>query len=185
MICMVDNMEHFNCAHACWFLHYVPTEGDDVWILFSMQSDFSTIVSKKKKKKRLRGRGLFCELVTSDSVLGVMEGKASSVPRSSCVEKPVDSFLKGLQKKYEKPSIHFLLIAVNRLSFFLCLSLKSLDLINHCDQCQKYFCFDRANTAFLLFLFLVFYFKFTLYFYFFLWFQLIKYASLRLYCLYK
>lgn len=33
MIYVVDNMEHFNCAHACWFLHNVPTESDDVRII--------------------------------------------------------------------------------------------------------------------------------------------------------
>lgn len=33
MIYMVENMKHFNCAHACWFLHNVPTENDDVRII--------------------------------------------------------------------------------------------------------------------------------------------------------
>lgn len=33
MIYMVENMKHFNCAHACWFLHNVPTESDDVRII--------------------------------------------------------------------------------------------------------------------------------------------------------
>lgn len=51
MIYMVDNMEHFNCAHACWFLHNVPTESDDERIIScSLCRAISLLLCQKKKK---------------------------------------------------------------------------------------------------------------------------------------
>lgn len=48
MIYMVENMKHFNCAHACWFLHYVPTESDDVRIIsYSLCRAFSPPLCQK------------------------------------------------------------------------------------------------------------------------------------------
>lgn len=41
---------HFNCAHACWFLHNVPTESDDVRIIScSLCRAISLLLCQKKK----------------------------------------------------------------------------------------------------------------------------------------
>ena len=60
MIYMVENMEHFNCAHAC-FLHNVPTESDDVRIISCSlcRAISQPLCWKVWETQRLRGWGWF------------------------------------------------------------------------------------------------------------------------------
>lgn len=110
---------HFNCAHACRFLHNVPTESDDVRIIScSLCRAISLLLCQKKKVSetpRLRGWDWFPELRRKSnltlrfSVWQIWEGKASSVPRNSCVERLEKSpiIFKSLQKK-EKKSLPYI-----------------------------------------------------------------------------
>lgn len=191
MIYMVDNMEHFNCAHACWFLHNVPTESDDVRIIScSLCREIPLLLCQKRKglgdTKGFRGWGWFpglrpeTNLTSHFGVKRIREGEASSVPRNSCVERLEKSpviLKKPWKKKYKKPNTHFHFTVV----FVLLHITENFGLNKSLWPMPEMLLFDRTNIMF-TFLFFIFVFKLAL---FFLSFHCTEHASLRLYYLYR
>lgn len=118
---------HFNCAHACRFLHNVPTESDDVRIISCSLCRAISLLLCQKRFRRHQGLEAGTGFLSLDArviwhcVWQIWEGKASSVPRNSCVERLEKSpvIFKSLQEKEKKAYHTFSLYSCKQVVFVL------------------------------------------------------------------
>lgn len=134
-----------------------------------MQSDFSTVVSNKNKQKKKkqglgdtdRGWGWFPELRLNPGLKWDQTRcpiKSASVPGSSHVEilelrdlqvLPVTS-KRPLKKSMKSLAFIFTLFFTMRIDFLLLYIVETIEVTNHCDQCQILFFlpFDQTNRVY-------------------------------------
>lgn len=177
------NETFIDCAHACCFLHNVPTENDDARII---SCSLCRVVSQPLCQKGLgehRGWRCLCglSLKTNPSFLWLTShscvrwsqvDEPASVPRSSCLERLCRFTSTSQRCREDYCGIHFHFVF--SLLFCLCVSCWKLSINKSLWPMPE--TFDRTNIVY--FFIICLFFKLSLVF---LLYQLTEDASLRLF----